>query len=154
MITTEQVKALIEDKLKADGAFLVDLTISTGNKIAVTIDSEKGIPISYCIDISRQIEHNLDREQEDFSLDVSSAGLDQPLKLPRQFKKNMGREVAVTLPDKKLTGILTNANDTAFSVEIQEKVKLEGQRKKEVVTTSHEFQYDEVKDVKVIVSFK
>ena len=155
MITVKQIEDLILDKLEEDGVFVVDLSVSTSNKISVTIDSEKGIPISYCVDISRLIEHNLDREKEDFALEVSTAGLDQPLKLPRQYKKNIGRQVEVlTNNDVKLKGMLTEADDTGFAVETEEKVKIEGKKKKELKITPHRFNFEDVKYVKIVVSFK
>jgi len=155
MITVKQVEDLILDKLEEDGVFVVDLTVSTSNKISVTLDSEHGIPISYCVDISRQIEHNLDREKEDFALEVSTAGLDQPLKMPRQYKKNVGRKVEVmTNEDVMLTGKLTDADDKGFTVETEEKVKIEGKKKKELKITHHQFNFEDVKYVKIVVSFK
>ena len=135
--------------------FVVDLSVSTSNRISVTLDSEKGIPISYCVDISRLIEHNLDRDKEDFALEVSTAGLDQPLKMPRQYKKNVGRNVdVITNEDEKITGKLVKAGDDGFTVETEEKVKVEGKKKKELRVTSHEFSYDDIKSVKIVVSFK
>jgi ribosome maturation factor RimP len=127
MITIQQIETLILDKLEADDVFVVNLSVSPSNAISVSLDSEKGIPVSYCIDISRLIEHNLDREEEDFSLEVSTAGLSEPLKLPQQYKKNIGREVdVITGEDKKMTGKVIEADETGFTIEIEEKVKLEG----------------------------
>ncbi len=155
MITIQQIESLILDKLESDGVFVVDLSVSSSNRISVTLDSEKGIPISYCIDISRLIEHNLDREKEDFALEVSTAGLDQPLKLPRQYKKNIGREVdVITKEEKNITGKLTEVIDTGFTVETEEKVKIEGKKKKESRVTPHIFNFEDVKSVKIVVSFK
>ncbi len=155
MITIQQIESLILDKLEADDVFVVNLSISRSNAISVVLDSEKGIPISYCIDISRLIEHNLDREAEDFSLEVSTAGLSEPLKLPLQYKKNIGHEVdVITNEDKKLTGKLIDADDAGFTVEIEEKVKIEGKKKKELRITSQMFKFEDVKSVKIVVSFK
>lgn len=155
MVTIQQVESLILDKLESDGVFVVDILVSSSNRISVTLDSENGIPISYCIDISRLIEHNLDREVEDFALDVSTAGLDQSLKLPRQYKKNIGREVdVITNEDKRLTGKLIEVTDAGFTIETEEKVKLEGKKKKELRITPQMFKFEDVKSVKIIVSFK
>jgi len=155
MITIQQVESLILDKLEADDVFVVNLSISPSNAISVSLDSEKGIPVSYCIDISRLIEHNLDREEEDFSLEVSTAGLSEPLKLPRQYMKNIGRNIdVITNEDKKLTGKLIEADETGFTIEIEEKVKLEGKKKKELRITPHMFKFEDVKSVKIVVSFK
>ncbi|NPA35732.1 MAG: ribosome assembly cofactor RimP [Chlorobi bacterium] len=155
MITVKQIEDLILDKLEEDGVFVVEIDVSPANKISVTLDSEKGIPISYCVDISRLIEHSLDRDKEDFALEVSTAGLDQPLKMPRQFKKNVGRNVdVVTNDDEKLTGKLVKADDAGFVVETEQKVRVDGKKKKELVVTAHEFKFDQVKSVKIVVSFK
>lgn len=155
MITTGQIESLILDKLESDGVFIVELTVSPSNRISVTLDSEHGIPVSYCVDISRMIEHNLDRDKEDFALEVSTAGLDQPLKLVRQFKKNIGRDVdVVTAEGKNITGKLTEISENGFTVETQEKVKTEGKKKKELKITPHIFNFEDVKSVKVVVSFK
>ncbi len=155
MITIQQIESLILEKLEADDVFVVNISISTSNAISVVLDSEKGISISYCIDISRLIEHNLDRESEDFALEVSTAGLSEPLKLPRQYKKNIGREVdVITSDDKKLTGKLIDSDDTGFTIEIKEKVKIEGKKKKELRITPQMFKFEDVKSVKIIVSFK
>ncbi len=155
MITIQQIESLILDKLEADDVFVVNLSISPSNAISVSLDSEKGIPVSYCIDISRLIEHNLDREEEDFSLEVSTAGLSEPLKLPRQYKKNIGRNVdVITDEDKKLTGKLIEADEIGFTIEIEEKVKLEGKKKKELRITPQMFKFEDVKSVKIVVSFK
>ena len=155
MISIQKIESLILDKLKEDGVFVVDLSVSTSNRISVILDSEKGIPISYCVDISRLIEHNLDREEEDFALEVSTYGLDQPLKLPRQYKKNIDRDVdVVTNDDKALTGKLIDVTDTGFTIETKEKVKIEGKKKKELRISSHMFNFEDVKSVKIVVSFK
>ena len=155
MITIKQIEDLILNKLEEDGVFVVDLSVSTSNKISVTLDSENGIPISYCVDISRLIEHNLDRDKEDFALEVSTAGLDQPLKMPRQFRKNTGRQVEVmTNDDVKLTGKLISSDEEGFTVETEEKVKIEGKKKKELKITPHRFNFEDVKFVKIVVSFK
>ncbi|MCW3787192.1 ribosome assembly cofactor RimP [Plebeiibacterium sediminum] len=154
MITKEQISTLIQEKLEADDCFLVDLKISTGNKITVLIDSMSGISIDYCIQISRLIEGSLDREVEDFELEVSTPGLGQALKVKQQYVKNIGREVEVTLlnaaPHK---GILTEVTENGFTIEEEKKVKIEGKKKKELKIFSHNYTFDEIKSVKVVISF-
>jgi len=88
MITTEQIEKLVAEKLENKDVFLVDIRIRHGNRISVFLDSDTGVNIKTCAELSRYIEFNLDRESEDFELEVSSAGLDQPLKLLRQYVKN------------------------------------------------------------------
>ena len=89
----QQVTTLLNDALdEREDLFLIDFTIGTGNKIHVVIDGDKGVTVSDCISISRAIEHNLDREQEDFSLEVMSYGAASPLLKARQYVKNIGRD--------------------------------------------------------------
>ena len=97
MITKEIIESLIEEKLVDTDFFVVSIDISTANKISVEIDGDNGFPISECINFSRQIEGNLDREVEDFSLEVSSPGLNKPFLLTRQYLKNLNKLVEVKL---------------------------------------------------------
>ena len=105
--------------------------------------------------VSRNIEHNLDREIEDFSLEVSSAGLDQPLRALKQFKKNIGREVKVVTNEngQKFQGILKTADEEQISVEVKEKRNVEGRKTKVWITEEIPFKYNDVKEVKLIISF-
>ena len=155
MITKEQVNGIIAGKLDEDQAYLVDLQISADNKISVTIDHFDGISINYCVEISKLIESNLDRENEDFELEVASAGIGQPFKVYKQYVKNLGRDIEVLLPDgKKLKGVLKDADENSFTIACEEKVKVEGKKKKELQIKEYIFNFDSVKQVKDIVSFK
>ena len=117
MVNEQNIRNLINEKLSETDVFLVECRVKTDNKIRVFIDSERGITIEDCVALSRHIEGNLDREKEDFALDVSSAGLDLPLRIPRQFKKNIGREVKVVMNDgTEIKGNLTEATDENFQV--------------------------------------
>ncbi len=154
MITKEQINTLIQEKLEEDNCFLVDLKVSTGNKITVLVDSIDGINIDYCIQISRLIEGSLDREVEDFELEVSTPGLGQALKVHEQYQKNIGRNVEVIpLNATPLKGKLTEVSENGFTIEEEKKVKVEGKKKKELKIFSHNYMFDEVKSVKVIISF-
>ncbi|NCF75542.1 MAG: hypothetical protein GWO87_03600 [Xanthomonadaceae bacterium] len=93
MIEKKKIKNLVDEKLQNTEKFLVDIKIKSGNKILVFLDSDKSITIKDCADINRYIISKLDKEKEDFELRVSSAGLDKPFKLLRQYKKNIGKEV-------------------------------------------------------------
>ncbi len=153
MISKETVLSLIENKLEEDGAYIVDLKISTSNEITLLIDSFEGVNISYCVDISRQIEHNLDREEEDFMLEVSSAGIG-PFKVWNQFKKYEGEEVLVKAPDQKpQKGILKDLTETAFKIEFTEKVKEEGKKKKIEVTREIAYNIDEIISAEPVLKF-
>ena len=155
MITKESINQIIREKLESDDAYIVDLQVSADKRISLTIDHYDGITISYCVEISRLIESNFDREVEDFELEVASAGIGQPFKVYRQYIKNINRDIEVVLPDgKKLKGILTSADEKGFSMACEEKVKIEGKKKKELQIKQYMFNFDSVKQVKDIVSFK
>ncbi len=154
MINESKIEDIIADKLQQDNMFVVELVVKPGNKINVVIDHENGVPISYCIELSRLIEENLDRDTEDFELEVSSAGIGQPLKVLGQYKKNIGREVEVLCTDgKKFEGKLVSVLEEGFEVEIEEKVKVEGKKRKELQVRTVNCKFDEVKQVKDIISF-
>lgn len=154
MITKETIHNIIEGKIAEDNCFIVDIKVSATNKIMVLIDSIEGITIDYCIQISRLIEGEFDREVEDFELEVSTPGLGQPLKVLPQYIKNIGREIEVILFDgAPFKGILVSANEDDFTVEEEKKVKIEGKKKKEIKIFSHTYKFDEVKSVKLIISF-
>ncbi|MCU4174578.1 ribosome assembly cofactor RimP [Carboxylicivirga sp. N1Y90] len=154
MITDTLIEGFISEKLQQDEMFVVEIVVRPGNKIAVVVDNDNGVPISYCIELSKLIESNLDREVEDFELEVSSAGIGQPFKVLRQYKKNIGREVEMlTTAGKKLSGKLLSTDDTGFEVEIGEMIKLEGKKRKELQLKTVRYSFDEVKQVKDIISF-
>ncbi|MGV8135844.1 MAG: ribosome assembly cofactor RimP [Mangrovibacterium sp.] len=153
MIDRNWIIQLTEEKLKED-QFIVEVTVSQANQISVLLDSDKGVTIDDCIQLSRHIEGNLDREAEDFELQVSSAGLGQPFKVHRQYVKNREREVEVVLINgQKQTGILKGADESGFDLEISKSEKVEGQKKKQLVTRTLRIQFDEAKTVKNIIKF-
>ncbi len=154
MIKKEQVLAAVADKIAADGNFIVELTISADNEIRLVVDSEKGIPISYCEELDALIETALDRDVEDYALEVSSAGIGAELKVTGQFRKNIGNKVEVTMPNGAwIRGILVDTDDEGFDIETEEKRKVEGQKKKQVFTTVTHYLRSEVKMVRDIVEF-
>ncbi|MCF0190997.1 MAG: ribosome assembly cofactor RimP [Marinilabiliaceae bacterium] len=155
MINAELIRSIIDKKIVADGFFIVDITISSDNDIKVVIDHKDGVAISYCEELSRLIEDKLNREIEDYSLEVSSAGIGCELKVLGQFEKNINREVEVTnLDGSHFNGILKEADSDQFIVETSELVKVEGQKKKQRVTKTVSLSYSQVKQVKDIISFK
>lgn len=126
--------------------FLVSIKITPDNRIYVDIDGDNGINIDDCIELSRCIESQLDREEEDFELNVSSAGADAPLKLVRQYKKNVGRMLSVTKFDgSQLEGTLMAAEDNDITL------KTKGQKKEPPVL--HNIAYADIKTAKVIIQF-
>lgn len=151
MITKEKIQILLEEVL-SDDMFIVDITVGTGNSILVSVDSNAGISVGECVQISRHIESSLDREVEDFSLEVSSPGLSLPLKVLRQYLKNIGREVeVVTKSGEKQKGILKSANTEGFELEFLAKGRVDGKKFEETRTLTYSF--DQMKTVKIVISF-
>jgi ribosome maturation factor RimP len=148
MISLSTIKSLIEDRIEGTSCFVVDIKVDTSNNIVVELDNDKGISIDDCISVSRAIEHNLDREAEDFSLQVTSPGADKPLKVWRQYVKNLGRSVEVTLLDGKVeTGKMISVTDdgiTLESIPVKPKAPI----------TKIEISKDQIKQTKIILSFK
>jgi ribosome maturation factor RimP len=158
MISKKKVIELAEERMNElnCGLFIVDLSISTTNVIHLELDKAEGyVSINECISVSRNIEHNLDRESEDFELHVSSAGLDKPLRVFPQYIKNVGRDVkVVTIDGKKLEGLLVAANEKELTLETSRNEKIEGKKKKELIVEQHVFPMNQIKETKIIISFK
>ena len=154
MITKEQITYLADEYIN-EPIFLVDINIRPGNVIVIEIDSEDGVSIDDCISLSRKIESQLDRDVEDFELEVGSAGITSPFKTLRQYKKNVGKEVEVlTKGGKKLSGVLKSCDDNGFVVTTTAKIKPEGAKKKIEVQEDAALKYDEVKHTKYQIRFK
>jgi len=158
MINKKKIEELAQERINElnKDLFIVEIAISSSNSIKVEIDSALGnIAIEDCISVSRNIEHNLDREEQDFELQVSSPGLDKPFRVVQQYKKNVGREVKLTsVTGEKLEGVLKSANDEGVIVETTRKERLEGKKKKVTIEEEHSFNYNEIKETKIIITFK
>ena len=155
MIEEKKVISLANSRLKEIGAFLVDVNISHDNRIRVIIDSENGISVNDCVAVSRNIEHNLDRDIEDFSLEVTSAGLTEPFRHPRQFIKNLGREVKVKLNDGSvMKGILKNADESEIELLVPKKGKKGSGKSREKEQELITIDMEDIKETKLIISFK
>ena len=155
MILKETVRQVVCDFLKDSDYYLVDLNVSADNRIVVEIDAFNGVSIDYCIDLNRHIESHFDREKEDFELEVSSAGLTEPFKVLKQYEKNINNEVEVlTKAGKKIIGILTEANEKTFTVQIEKMEKPEGAKRKIKINEDLVFSYEEIKTTKYIYRFK
>ncbi len=155
MIEKSIVKTLVEEWLEDKDYFLVSVEISQDNKIVVEIDHADGVWIEDCVELSRYIEDHLDREKEDFELEVGSAGLGQPFKVVQQYLNHIGKEVEVLDANgKKTKGILKSVDGNDFTVTTKEKVKSEGKKRPELTDVDKNFQMDKVKYTKYIISFK
>ncbi len=154
MIDKERISELVSEVLK-EGMFIVDIRVSGANVIHVEIDSFEGLTIVQCVEVSRYIESHLDREQEDFELQVSSPGIDQLFRVKEQYRKNIGREVDVIAGEnQEIRGKLVEADEKGILLEVTQKEKKEGERKKQEVTRMVPLAYDEIRKAKVVISFK
>ncbi len=155
MISKETVKKLVDQWLEDKDYFLTDLTVSADNRIVVEIDHEEGVWIEDCVTLSRFIENGLDRDEEDFELEVGSAGIGQPFKVRRQYDIHIGDDVEVlTTEGKKLTGVLAEADDEGFTVVTLEKVKNEGEKRPHTEEVEHRMAYSQAKWTKLHIDFK
>lgn len=156
MISKERVIALAQERIDEldSGVFIVEVNITPANVITIELDKEfGGVNIDECVSVSRNVEHNLDRETEDFELSVSSAGMDRPLRVPKQFVKNIGNEVRVVLNHGSVEGELISYDGDKLVVQTSTKEKIEGRKKKELVIRQHEIDMNDVKEVKRIITF-
>ena len=117
------------------------------------IDGDEGVTVNDCIEVSRKIEHNLDRDEEDFSLDVSSAGVSTPLSMPRQYRKNIGRKLAVTTSEGKFEGKLTQVTDDNIKLEWKAREPKPVGKGKITVEKEAVLPFEEIKEAKVIITF-
>ncbi len=150
----EQVHELLEEALTEDTSlFLIDFKIGADNSIHIELDGDQGVTLEKCMAVSRKIEHNLDREENDFSLQVSSCGVGSPLRMARQFKNNIGRKLEVIQEDdKQVTGTLDSADDTAFQITWKAREPKPVGKGKVTVTKTKKYNYGAYKNAKIIVS--
>ncbi len=147
MIKKEVVEEIVLSVLEVE-EMLVGVSISPQNDICITIDSETGVTIDRCIAVTKEIEKNFDRDQEDFSLEVRSAGLGDPFLLPRQYKKNEGQPVRVIKRDgERIDGVLGTSNESSFTILTEVMIPSpDGRHKKRrYETVEVELSYEEVK---------
>jgi ribosome maturation factor RimP len=155
MIAKEAVIQIVEEWMEQTSFFLVDVKISAENDINIEFESDEDeVCIDDCVDLSKFIETKLDREKEDFSLEVGSAGLGSPFKVLKQYLINLGEEVEViTRAGKKFFGILKSADEAGFCVTISRKEKPEGSKKPLLVETDENYAFADVKSVKYLIRF-
>ncbi|MBN2613783.1 MAG: ribosome assembly cofactor RimP [Bacteroidales bacterium] len=154
MITAGLIQSIINQKFEDENIFLVDLTVDSKNRVKVIVDTIEGISIDKCVEISRMIESNLDRDSEDYDLEVSSPGIDRPLTMPFQFAKNIGRQLSVTTQSgKEYKGTLLAAANDKLELEIKTKQKTGDKKKKETVIKKETIDYKDIKLAKVILTF-
>ena len=155
MINEETIRGYLEEELGRRDLFLVEVIVRPVNKIMVFLDSIKGITLEECMAIHRFLESKMDRNVEDYELEISSPGLDKPLKLPVQFEKNKGRMLEVVKTDGiKVTGKLVGLSDGLIRLETEVKVKDAKTGKKKTIETILSLRLEEIKTAKVVISLK
>ena len=155
MIEKKTVSQIVEEWLEGKDYFLEEVTVSPDDKIVVEIDHAEGVWIEDCVELSRFIESKLNREEEDYELEVGSAGIGQPFKVLQQYYNHVGSDVEVLTKDgRKLTGVLKDADEEKFVVAVQKKVKVEGAKRPKLMEEDETFRYDEIKYTKYLISFK
>lgn len=155
MINAAIIRGYLEDELTQRGHFLVEVVVRPGNKIVVYMDSMKGVTLDECKSVSRFLEGKLDRNMEDFELEVSSPGLDNPLKLPVQYEKSTGRLLDVVKYDGiKITGKLVSLNEGVIQLETEATIKDSKTGKKKKEQKLQEIKFEDIKTAKVVISLK
>ena len=158
MINKARIKLLAEERINEldNGLFIVDISVSSRNDISVEIDKyDGGVSVQDCISVSRNIEHNLDREQGDFSLNVSSAGLDRGLRVFDQYRKNVGRNIKLILnAGGKFEGELKEATKDEVVIRTTRNERVEGKKKKERIIEDIKVPMADIKEAKIVISFK
>lgn len=146
MIDKVKISEIVEEFLTDGTLFLVDVKVSRDNRIEVFIDGDEGVKIQDCIDLSRNLESRFDREEEDFELSVLSWGLGEPLKLKRQYVKNIGQKVeTVCVSGECIEGVLKEVGESGLSIEVTK-----GKGKKMTVETA-DVAFENLKTIKVII---
>lgn len=158
MINKARIKLLAEERINEldNGLFIVDISVSARNDISVELDKHDGsVSVQDCISVSRNIEHNLDREQGDFSLNVSSAGLDRGLRVFDQYRKNVGRNIKLILnAGGKFEGELKEATKDEVVIRTTRNERVEGKKKKERIIEDIKVPMADIKEAKIVISFK
>lgn len=155
MITENVVEKLVKEKIEGTDCFIVDIAVAPGNKIRVLLDKDSDTSINDCVEVSRYIERSLDRDKEDFELQVMSPGIDYPLSSVRQYNKNKGRNVKVKLVEGgTVEGELTDVDEDRITVFTKTKERMEGRKAKRWVEREVVIPFENIVETKIIISFK
>ena len=153
LMDKQQLQNWIEEYLQGTDYELITLNVSAGNDILVEVDRLTGVDVDFCAELNRFLVEKLDAVEPDYSLEVGSVSLTDPFKTKMQYQKNLGHDVEVLVEGKKLRGQLVSVDADTFSVDIEEKVALEGKKRKETRIITHTWRYDEPKYVKYDLKF-
>ncbi len=155
MINKDTIKHIVEDFIFKTDYFIVEINISVSNQIKVYIDSFKSVSLDFCVQLTKNIESKLNREIEDYELEVSSAGITSPFKVEEQYKKNIGNEVELfTVESKKIVGKLLKYEEESITIEIETKEKPEGAKRKILVQKELIIPRNNIRTIKQHLRFK
>lgn len=155
MIEAQKIREVAEKFIEGSDLFVVDVKVTPANDVELIVDSDTSVSIDRCVELSRAVDAAFDREEEDFSLMVASAGVGQPLKVFRQYKKLIGKPVEVVLKDGiKILAELRDATPESITLAYTEKVAVEGKKKKIEVENVRTYPLGEVKTTKEYLDFK
>ena len=153
MLDKTQLQNWIEEYLKGTEYELITLNVSAGNDILVEVDRLTGVDVNFCAELNHYLVEKLDAVEPDYSLEVGSVSLTDPFKTKMQYEKNLGHDVEVLVEGKKMRGQLVSVDEETFSVDIDEKVAVEGKKRKETQIVTYTWRYDEPKYVKYDLKF-
>ena len=155
MIDKKTVSQIVEEWLTEKEYFLVEVKVNSDNRIVVEIDHAEGVWIEDCVELSRFIESKLDRDEEDYELEVGSAGVGQPFKVIQQYYNHIGRQVEVkTKTGEKLEGELIDVQEEAIKLAIEKKIKEEGEKRPKLRIIEEVIPFEKIKYTKYLISFK
>ena len=149
----QQLQNWIEEYLNGTEYELITLNVSAGNDILVEVDRLVGVDVDFCAELNHYLVEKLDAVEPDYSLEVGSVSLTDPFKTKMQYEKNLGHDVEILIEGKKLRGQLVSVDEETFSVDIEEKVEVEGKKRKQTQIVTHTWRYDEPKYVKYDLKF-
>ena len=152
----EKILSIVDEAVAGRGCFVVDITVSKDNDIVVTIEKEAGdVDLEDCVSVNDAFLAAFDKDVEDYSLTVTSAGLDQPFKVLKQYRKAVGSAVEARFKGgKKIVGVLTEADEDGIRLRYSQKEAVEGKKKKEIVEHEDRFGFDEINSVSPHIVFK
>ena len=155
MIDCRKIVEVAECHLEGTDMFVVGCTCSPANEVELLIDSDTSVDIDACVGLSRAVESAFDRDEEDFSLTVASAGIGSELKCLRQYRKLVGQSVEVLLKNGiKILAVLDGADDEGVDISYDERQTVEGRKRKQIVRVTRRYAYDEIKYTREWLDFK
>lgn len=155
MISSQQIEKIVTERFSGTPMYLVETRVSAANKIVVFFDNEIGkITLQDCVDLSRYIESKLNRDEEDFELEVSSPGMDEPFRNFKQYVKNSGRQVSVvTKTGMKYIGMLSEVSPEKINIETKTTEKVEGKKGRQTIVKTNQINFNEIKETKLVLNF-